>query len=648
MKAFKWALTAVLAISVMGPVKHAHADGKNIVDYDKGNMLLSDGTVWVDTPDDSGFQNFNYNLIELENGYGVSKDGSLIQLYGSDAPKVVQDKTGVVQVSGSNFLKSDGTVWTIAGKQLTEYSDIAMIGGSGNSIVTLSRSGELKASTGFGKKVAQFSSASEVVSIEAYGSSYSVDKILVVLSSGKVLLYKKFNFDEKDLTKYIPIVLSEDGAAALFGSIGTVTVLLKDGTVWSTDYSGSFSDAKLINKFPNLTGVTDLVTYSYYLILTTQDGSMLEYSSSNGVSKKILLPGLNDLTFTMDSTEFTVGDSVGVQINEKWDRGDIKRIPLSQANMVIEKPTLLQKQADGTLKAMAVGTTKVTVTSGSFSKTLTVTITSKYAIGNGAFIKGTMFIPVKSVFEQMGGTVQYNTATKIFSIQLQEHKIQLQTGSDTAIVDGNKIKMPAVVQNVDGAIVFPATLMKTGLGAELVWDGTYQVMTIQFGAAELEIQTKQTDLIIKKKAQGNLSKLIGKTYWINNFDSDYRFQKVTIADIIPDYKGYFVISFKLSSGKIINSYDMTASSVVDVLSSKDCFFTSDPTKLYKFSSSMWAKIKAGKISVGMTKQQVELSWGKPSDIATLTGGGVKVETWSFGNFNYVTFTNGLVSMIYTN
>ncbi len=98
----------------------------------------------------------------------------------------------------------------------------------------------------------------------------------------------------------------------------------------------------------------------------------------------------------------------------------------------------------------------------------------------------------------------------------------------------------------------------------------------------------------------------------------------------------------------MNSYDMEYDQVTRDLANKEYFFTSDPTKIYKWSNAIWAKIKAGTISTGMTKQQVELSWGTPIDKSSLSGSGITVETWQYRNYNYVTFTNGVVSMIYTN
>lgn len=356
----------------------------------------------------------------------------------------------------------------------------------------------------------------------------------------------------------------------------------------------------------------------------------------------------DDLIFQMDYTDMTVGDKVPVQIFAKGSDGSSERIPLSQADMVIEKPYLLQKLPDGSIKALAVGETNVTVRSGANSKTLKLSISADKDIETGVLISGTMYLPVQATFKSLGATIQANTATKTFSIRVGDLPIQLQLGSDIAMVNGKKVKMSGKVQTVDGGAVFPATLLRTALGAVLDFGAHYESMNITFGKAELFAYTKNTLKISKRESQGDLAKLIGKTYWFNQFDSDYKFQKATIVDILVNDDNEFSISFQLASGKVVNSYDMEYDQVIRDLGNKEYFFTSDPTKIYKWSNAIWAKIKAGTISTGMTKQQVELSWGTPVNKSSLSGSGITVETWQYRNYNYVTFTNGVVSMIYTN
>lgn len=648
MKGLKWVLAAAVSAGMFGQTGGVlHAAGPAIIDFDRGSYLLSDGTVWKQDVDNGGYKQLDFDLTEIEEGYGISASGTLVRLQGKGAPEILKNMTGAVHISGNYYLDNTGTIRYLGYGDSTSYTDIVKFDDSEKGLALLTRSGVLKAE-GFSDKIEQFASSAEVTAIDSYSDSYSsVDDVAVVLQSGKVLLYNRFNFDRNDLSKYIPVTITENAAEARFDDQGNLVVRMNDGTVWRTG-SSEADRYKLTESFPGLKGVTGLISvYSQGMYVKTQDGSVADYDVQADRLEKLTLPGVTGVSFTMEKTSLTVGDKVPVQISETWTGGSTRKVPLKDADLTIENPALLQKLNDGTLKALAVGVTKVTVKSGSVSKTLEVSISSDDIITTGALISGSMYLPVQEVFQQLGASVQYNAGTKSFSIKLNSTPVQLQLGSDTAMVNGKKVKMSGKVQTVDGVTVFPAALLKSAFGAGLDWNSSIQSMTITFGKAEMQVQTKQTALIYKKKAQGNLAKLIGKSYWVNFFDVNYRFQKVTIVDVLPDYNGNFVLAMKLASGKVLKTYEMTGAEIISTLADKEEFLTADPYKTYKWSSKVWEDIKAGYVSIGMTKQQVELSWGTPESKSAAVGGGIRVETWQYVGYDYVTFTNGVVSFIYT-
>lgn len=648
MKGLKWVLAAAVSAGMFSQTGGMlYAAGPAIIDFDRGSYLLSDGTVWKQDVDNGGYKQLDFDLTEIEEGYGITTSGTLVQLQGKRAPQILKNMTGAVHISGDYYLDNAGNVMSLGGNGNPLYKDIAKFADSGRGLALLTRSGVLKAG-GFSDKIEQFASSAEVTAIDSYSDSYSsVDDVAVVLQSGKVLLYNRFNFDRNDLTKYIPVTITENAAEARFDDEGNLVVRMKDGTVWRTG-SSEADRYKLTQSFPGLKGVTGLISvYSQGMYVKTQDGSVASYDVQVDRLEKLTLPGVTGVSFTMEKTSLTVGDKVPVQISETWTGGSTRKVPLKDADLTVEKPALLQKLNDGTLKALAVGVTKVTVKSGSVSKTLEVSISSDDIITTGALISGSMYLPVQEVFQQLGASVQYNAGTKSFSIKLNSTPVQLQLGSDTAMVNGEKVKMSGKVQTVDGVTVFPAALLKSAFGAGLDWNSSIQSMTVTFGKAEMQVQTKQTALIYKKKAQGNLAKLIGKSYWVNFFDVNYRFQKVTIVDVLPDYNGNFALAMKLASGKVMKTNEMTGAEIISTLADKEEFLTADPYKTYKWSSKVWEDIKAGYVRVGMTKQQVELSWGTPESKSAAVGGGIRVETWQYVGYDYVTFTNGVVSFIYT-
>lgn len=65
----------------------------------------------------------------------------------------------------------------------------------------------------------------------------------------------------------------------------------------------------------------------------------------------------------------------------------------------------------------------------------------------------------------------------------------------------------------------------------------------------------------------------------------------------------------------------------------------------EWSDIIVSRISAGKISLGMTKEQVIASWGKPDDINRSVGSWGVHEQWVYGNpyRNYLYFENGILT-----
>lgn len=75
----------------------------------------------------------------------------------------------------------------------------------------------------------------------------------------------------------------------------------------------------------------------------------------------------------------------------------------------------------------------------------------------------------------------------------------------------------------------------------------------------------------------------------------------------------------------------------------DNFYTSDPKKDYpNWTNKAWNLIKQQKISVGMTEEQVRMSWGSPNDISNYTSSYVTMNQWVYGN-TYLHFYDGILN-----
>jgi len=64
----------------------------------------------------------------------------------------------------------------------------------------------------------------------------------------------------------------------------------------------------------------------------------------------------------------------------------------------------------------------------------------------------------------------------------------------------------------------------------------------------------------------------------------------------------------------------------------------------KFGVTNWNKLLLGKVTIGMSKEMCELSWGKPDNINSTISSGKKSEQWVYDN-NYLYFDNGVLTTI---
>jgi len=644
------AIISLLASSVtFAGSAAANATGSGIAEiYSDEVMLMEDGSLWTGTRLQGPAHYTEYDITAISpagySGYALNADGRLLEWKQDGGIGPVSGQTGIIQLVKGTWLKRDGTVWNARGQvEIFDQalSEVARIS-TGSSFSYVTKNGELY-SEKLRKPLASGLNPSSVAAVAASG-----DRTVVLDAGGKVTEYNLYNFD--DNLNIIPVVLTEQ--ARWIGMSGNdLFVVLKDGTLATRlDYDPELGRDKLrtmegLKGVARLSGIVDPDRF----YVRYADGSWKWHAG--GKLTDVRTPSVAAIEFTVDYEAPMVGEKIKATIVEKHSTGSSVQVPLSQADVTIEKPHLLAKQADGTFLATGVGVTNITVKKGGASKTIAVTISLPNAVQGAKMVQGVTYFPIKPVFQALGGTVTYAAPTKSFDVRVGSKAIRLTTGSAKATLDGKAVTLKGAVRADNGQTLFPAHLLTDALGAKLTWDAEWKAMTVAFGSAEMEVWTDETARLYKRSKQGELAAYIGQTYWVNHFQGWDRFTKVTVADIVPNNErsGFetFTIVFRLADGKTLNSFPYTKSEAIDRFTDGSSLLHYNPYTKYKWSSSVWSAVKAGKISLGMNKDQVLMSWGSPSSSSKLSASGVVVETWGYSNFRYVTFTNGKVTQIYT-
>jgi hypothetical protein len=160
--------------------------------------------------------------------------------------------------------------------------------------------------------------------------------------------------------------------------------------------------------------------------------------------------------------------------------------------------------------------------------------------------------------------------------------------------------------------------------------------------------------------------LIGKTLWILSSDIETydetsekygsvkvrKFSPVKVTDVVVGWRNEEPIRLILKSENGDEGFlDVNISGtngskrLVGYTHIDKRFSLVDPKRAYPWPKPIWDAIQDEKVALGMTKEQVRMSWGEPKSISqTVTAAG-KSEQWVFGSGAYVYFTGGFVSGI---
>ncbi|NUU77832.1 copper amine oxidase N-terminal domain-containing protein [Paenibacillus xylanilyticus] len=652
----KWLrMTLMLCIGVIvsallaghSPASAASSTSSSIISMlDRNNYILDNGTVWSKGAT-SGVWTQSPNLIGISKGdshslYGWTADGQVYRWDVDNAQKPeVNQYNGVVKVYGRGLiLLQDGTLHQ-DGKQIKGLESIIDVGpypaDGYYSYGTLSASGDVYYADyrNIVRKVGSVENGKAIATNSAYAAVLKNDGSVVIVN----MMY------EEDQVE----VASDVQSMIWLGNTHKLLTVKNDGTVWSYDRTAKYKSEQL----PGLTNVNRL-EYSFELgelYALLQDGTWGVYNE--GQLKSLQAPSLTKVTLTASAKEAVLGDTVTLSVQQTYSNGfKIKRQPIP-TEIILEQPQVAKIQGDGTLKVTGMGTTKVTFTMENLTSSIQLDAGAEQKLTGATLLNGTIYLPVQSVFKTLGAKVDVKGSS--FIIQLGDDKITLQKGSTTARFNNQELKLKGKVQTIEGQTVFPANLLSQTSGIKVRWDAELRQAEVLVGKSAILIESKDTAALIKKKELGSLSRLIGKSYWINEYtELGQRFSKVTVTDIeIDKYdsgdKSYSVV-FRNAKGKTVAAYaGGTASRVTEMLSDSDQFFTYDPYQKYKWSQSTWKKIIAGEVALGMTTKQAGLAWGDPTSITQEMSSKGKIEVWVYAGPNILrvlSFVGGKLISIY--
>lgn len=167
--------------------------------------------------------------------------------------------------------------------------------------------------------------------------------------------------------------------------------------------------------------------------------------------------------------------------------GDIESTPSNQVTVVV--PPLTEEKTAISIPETA-GTAPLTR-----PISIELQIGSNHCCCNGedismdtapVIIEGRVMLPLRSVIEALGGTIEWDESTQQSTIRLHGHTLQIWIGKHIALLDGQPIEidpdnsqvMPCIVP--PGRCILPLRFVAESLGCAVQWQGSTQKIIINY------------------------------------------------------------------------------------------------------------------------------------------------------------------------
>lgn len=108
-------------------------------------------------------------------------------------------------------------------------------------------------------------------------------------------------------------------------------------------------------------------------------------------------------------------------------------------------------------------------------------------------VEGRTLVPLRSVFEALGATVEWDNDTKTVTSTRGETFVSLQVGSSTLVVNGTVKALDVPAQIMNGRTMVPVRAVAEAFGCTVNWDGATRTVIITTEAAQMPDTTVPAD-----------------------------------------------------------------------------------------------------------------------------------------------------------
>jgi Copper amine oxidase N-terminal domain len=154
------------------------------------------------------------------------------------------------------------------------------------------------------------------------------------------------------------------------------------------------------------------------------------------------------------------------------------------------------------------------------------------SLDGGKYVEARVLIPMRSIFEQLGATVEYNADHKTITAISGDKEIILSLWSDVTYIDGlpYHTDVPAQIDNDTNRTLVPLRFVSEALGATVQWNQQ---------ASTASVYSKNKKINVKVNTKAKINNDINIYYSIDSF-----------GNIHANYNNYY--RFTLVGGQKVN------------------------------------------------------------------------------------------------
>jgi hypothetical protein len=93
---------------------------------------------------------------------------------------------------------------------------------------------------------------------------------------------------------------------------------------------------------------------------------------------------------------------------------------------------------------------------------------------------GTVLIPLRSMFEQMGASVAYNAGTKTVTVSKPGSEVRVTVGRPEVVINGESRPLDVPPMMYQGSVLVPVRVISEGMGAYVQWVPDKQVVVVRY------------------------------------------------------------------------------------------------------------------------------------------------------------------------